>query len=61
EKVYSTSFSHPVSFSRMSGFWMSEADRFMVGLRQPFSNENRFLFHRVPLCFLETIFLAGYP
>ena len=40
---------------------MSEADRFMVGLRQPFSNENRFLFHRVPLCFLETIFLAGYP
>ena len=29
---------------------MSEADRFMVGLRQPFSNENRFVPHRVPLC-----------
>ena len=28
---------------------MSEADRFMVGLRQPFSNENRLLGHRVPL------------
>ena len=28
---------------------MSEADRFMVGLRQPFSNENRFLGHRVTL------------